>query len=336
MKKIFLSLVTIALMASCSTDDSNESPENTIPETETETESDIETDDDTQDPGNGLLRLVEVDAVNDLVTITNFGDGSLEVGDYFLCLGPGTYAAISGLTDDSTNLAPNESVSLNYDVNEMADGLGVFTVSEFGSSDPNILLDYVQWGAANQARSDQAVAAGRWDDVSNFASGVNVFTFDGNVTDFGSDFWEGEEEQNNGPAVLRILSVDATNDQVTLTNFGGETIDIDNYWLCLGPGTYARIGAITTEDTNLEAEETITLSYDVNPSQDGLSVFSINSFGSSDPTVLVDYVQWGAASQARSGQAVTAGRWGDVNNFVPTSTTYNYNGGATDVGVTFW
>lgn len=330
MKKIFLSVFTIALMASCSTDDSNESPDNTIPETETDGES--------QNTGTGLIRFTEVDASNDLVTITNFGDGSIDVGSYFLCLGPGTYAAISGLTDEGTVLEPNATITVDYDVNEEVDGLSVFTSTDFSSTNPNVLLDYVQWGGANQARVDQAVTAGRWDNVSNFVAGVDVFTFNGNAGDVGVAFWTGgeEQEENNGPGVLRILSVNAENDQVTLTNFGGSPLEIGDYWLCLGPGTYERVGAITTGDTNLEVNESITLAYDVNPAEDGLSIFSVNSFSSSDPTILVDYVQWGAAGQARAGQAVTAGRWDNTNNFVPSSSNYNYNGGATDVGVTFW
>lgn len=330
MKKLILPLFAFLVIVSCSTDDETLTPDTDQGNTGGDTE-------DTQEStGNGLLRITEVDAAGDLVTITNFGDGNLEVGDYFLCLGPGTYATIGGLTDESTSIEPNASLTVSYDVNPTADGLGVFTTNDFSSTDASILLDYVQYGADNQARVAQAVTAGRWDNASSFVAGVNVFSFTGDATDVGVNFWEGEEPAAPTPGVLRILAVDATNDVVTLVNFGDEAIEVGNYWLCLGPGTYARVGNIASGETSLEGGENIELSYDVDPVADGLSIFSTNTFGSSDPDVLLDYVQWGAASQPRSAQAVTAGRWDNTNNFVPQAASYEYAGGAGDVGVTFW
>ena len=318
MKKIILPLVALLAMAvSCSSDDDS-------------------TDDNTGGGEvEGVLRILSVDAENDLVTLTNLGEGTIDIGDYFLCLGPGTYRQISGQTTEDTNLELNETITVSYDVNPDADGLSIFSTNTFESSDPEILVDFVQWGAGDQPRVDQAVTAGRWDNANNFVEGVNIFTYNGGVADVGSTFWTGEEEaQEEG--ILRILSVDAVNDMVTLTNLGEGSIDIGDYFLCLGPGTYRQISGQTTEDTNLEPNETITVPYNVNPMEDGLSIFSTNSFTSSDPEILVDYVQWGAANQARSGQAVAAGRWDDVNNFVPENTEYEFIGGTEDIGVTFW
>ena len=216
----------------------------------------------------------------------------------------------------------------------MEDGLSVFSVDQFGSSDPEVLLDFVQWGAGNQPRSAQAVTAGRWDDTNNFVEGVNVFTYNGGVADVGSTFWTGEEAPEEG--ILRVLNVDAVNDMVTFVNLGEGSIDIGSYWLCLGPGTYRQVSQQTTDDTNLEPNEMITVPYDVNSMEDGLSIFSTNDFGSSDPEVLLDFVQWGAGNQPRSAQAVTAGRWDNANNFVEGVNVFTYNGGVADVGSTFW
>jgi len=280
-----------------------------------------------------IIRIEAVDAVNDEVILTNLGDATTEVGDYFLCLGPGTYAQVSNLTSESTSLSPNTSISLAYDMNPTADGLSIFTTNTFNSTDPNILLDYVQWGDANQPRVDQAVTAGRWDDVNNFVGQGSPYIFEGNATDFGSQFWAGTPLSDG---VLRILNVDTTTDQVTLTNLGGTSIDVASYFLCLGPGTYQQIGNITNAPTVLGANDTITLPYDMNPNADGLSIFANNSFSSSDPEILLDYVQWGSPDQARVGQAVAAGRWDDISNFVMGASPYDYIGGTSDVGVTFW
>lgn len=335
MKKIFLPLFPIVLLAmtlSCSTDDTTDAPETSVP--------DVEAPDETpEDNGFGILRITEVDATNDLVTLTNLGDGALEVGDFFLCLGPGTYATVGGLATGSTQVAPNASLTVGYDVDEDADGLGVFATNDFSTTDPSVLLDYVQWGGANQARVDQAVTAGRWDDTANFAPGVSLFTFNGDVASVGSTFWTGldeAEEEEEAVSIVRILNVDAEGDLVTLTNFGNTPVDVGTYWLCLGPGTYVNVGDVATGDTTLGENDTITLPYNVNPTADGLSIFTSTSFGSSDPTVLVDYVQWGAGNQARVGQAITAGRWDSADNFVPQAGEYEYTGGAQDVGVNFW
>lgn len=183
MKKIFLPIVAVlAMTLSCSTDDTSDAPETSVPDVGTP-------DDMSTDNGVGVLRITEVDATNDLVTITNLGDGALQVGDFFLCLGPGTYAGIGGLTDESTMLAPNASITLDYDMNEEVDGLSVFTNTDFETTDRNILLDYVQWGGANQARVDQAVTAGRWDNVDNFVPVAGEYEYTGGAQDVGVSFW---------------------------------------------------------------------------------------------------------------------------------------------------
>ncbi|WP_188373234.1 hypothetical protein [Winogradskyella haliclonae] len=281
-----------------------------------------------------IVRILQVDATADLVWLSNFGTESVDVGDYFLCLGPGTYVRVSDATNASTNLAPGENIMLSYDVNETEDGLSIFSTNTFGSSDPNILLDYVQWGAGNQARVAQAVTAGRWDNANNFVANGSPYVFNGNSDEFGSTFWEGTEEEES--TVVRIAQVNANTDQVWLANFGNVSVDVGDYFLCLGPGTYVRVSDATNASTNLAPGENVMLSYDVNETVGGLSIFSTNSFGSSDPNILLDYVQWGAGNQARVAQAVTAGRWDDANNFINGGPSYTFNGNADEFGSTFW
>ncbi len=279
-----------------------------------------------------VIRISEVNAITDQVVLSNFGNVNVDVGSYWLCLGPGTYAQVSNVATGSTDLAPNESITLTYDVNPTADGLSIFTTNTFGSSDPDVLIDFVQWGAGNQPRVDQAVTAGRWDNAANFVADGSPYTFTGNSEEFGSQFWGGTPQAG----VVRILQVNATTNQVVLSNFGNASIDVGSYWLCLGPGTYAQVSNVATTSTNLAPNESVTLSYNMDEVSDGLSIFSTNSFSSSDPDILLDYVQWGAADQARVSQAVTAGRWDDANNFVTGGSPYDFTGGASDVGVSFW
>ena len=147
---------------------------------------------------------------------------------------------------------------------------------------------------------------------------------------------EEQEENQTAESIIRIAQVNAVEDTIVLTNFGNETAEVGGFFLCLGPGTYANVGNIATGSTSLAPDASITLSYDVSETVDGFSLFSTNTFGSSDPEILLDYVQWGEGNQARVGQAVTAGRWNNANAFVPATTSFSFTGDATDVGDTFW
>jgi len=140
-----------------------------------------------------VFRVKEVNTSTNQIELINLGDMTDDIGSYWLCLGPGTYVQVSNATSGSTNLAPGESVTVNYNINPTADGFSLFSIPSFSSSDPSILVDYVQWGAANQSRVGQAVTAGVWDSASNFVSGDSPYVFTGSAADFGSTFWESED-----------------------------------------------------------------------------------------------------------------------------------------------
>lgn len=123
-----------------------------------------------------VFKYTNVNPITNQLTITNTGNVAGDIGDYWLCLGPGTYQQIDGITTDPTLLSPGTSLSLGYAMNEANDGLSLFSTNSFGSSDPTILLDFVQWGSGNQARAGQGVAAGRWDNVASFVSGIAPYT----------------------------------------------------------------------------------------------------------------------------------------------------------------
>ena len=129
-----------------------------------------------------------------------------------------------------------------------------------------------------------------------------------------------------------FTNVNPIENLLTITNPTGATIDLSDYQLCLGPGTYRRIGDLPPVSGNimLEAGENLVLSYGLNNTQAGLSLFSEGgNFGSTDPTILIDFVQWGDANQPRSAQAVAAGRWDDGNNFVTGAFPYTTDTGGT-------
>lgn len=149
--------------------------------------------------------------------------------------------------------------------------------------------------------------------------------------------------------VIRIASLDPGGDAIILENLGDSTLDISGYWLCLGPGQYNALNDYTEIVGDLILDPTpeaviidltsgsggVTALPD---SMGGLGLFSTNSFSSSNPDTLIDYVQWGAADQARVGQAVTAGRWDDPSSFLSgdAGTGYAFLGEANEIGISGW
>ncbi len=114
-----------------------------------------------------------------------------------------------------------------------------------------------------------------------------------------------------------------TGDLVEILNTGTTNADLSDFWLCLGPGTYQRIGTLTAQSgsiTDLGPGEYLVLPYTMPDTDGGLGLYSTNTFA--DANAIVDFVQWGSAGSARENVAVQAGVW-TVGEFVPTITNVN-------------
>lgn len=105
-------------------------------------------------------------------------------------------------------------------------------------------------------------------------------------------------------------------DTIEILNNGTESVDLTNYWLCLGPGQYVEIGTLTpiSGSIDLASAEYLVVSYDLPDSEGGLGLYNTNEFTNSD--ALVDFVQWGATGSARENVAIAAGQW-IAGDFVP-------------------
>ena len=265
--------------------------------------------------------ITELNPITESVTIMNTGTQAQDITNYWVCLGPGNYRQLTALTVTSGDydLNPSEAVTFTFDLlNESNGGLSFFTTNTFGSTDPNVLLDYVQWGAANQPRVGQAITAGRWDDAAGFVDGMAPYT---TTTGGSAAAWS-----TTSAIDFTITGLNPITDAVTITNTGSQAEDITNYWVCLGPGNYRQLTAlpVTSGDYDLNPSEAVTFTFDLlNESNGGLSFFSTNTFGSSDPDILLDYVQWGAPNQPRVGQAITAGRWGSADDYLSCPAPYS-------------
>ncbi len=127
---------------------------------------------------------------------------------------------------------------------------------------------------------------------------------------------------DNGPdpvennVVLNEVRYQGT-DLVEIFNRGDQEADLNDYWLCLGPGTYQRIGDLTPQSGNvvIPAGGYLVLSYNLPDTDGGLGLYSTNEFANSD--AIVDFVQYGSGGSAREDVAVAAGIW-TAGEFVPT------------------
>ncbi|MBQ4821108.1 spondin domain-containing protein [Aquimarina sp. MMG016] len=105
-------------------------------------------------------------------------------------------------------------------------------------------------------------------------------------------------------------------DLIEIFNRGNQEADLSDYWLCLGPGTYQRIGDLTPESGNIviPGGEYLVLSYNLPDTEGGLGLYSSNAF--TDANAIVDFLQYGSGASAREDVAVTAGLW-TAGDFIP-------------------
>ncbi len=128
---------------------------------------------------------------------------------------------------------------------------------------------------------------------------------------------------------VKYTYINTEDQKVILTNLGDVSQDIGGYWFCLGPGAYIPISqsitasGLSTEDRILEPGASIMLNYDrLNPVSGGLALFANANFESEDPSIVLDFVQWGSGGHIRTEQAVTAGRWNNANEFLTVPSPY--------------
>lgn len=326
MKQNFIKLMALSLLAvGCSEDDTVvDIPETNGPEV----------------TGQASFVINEVAYQGNKIEILNNGNATADLGSHYICLGPGAYAQIANLeVEGSLNLAPGAFATLTYDLPAQSGGLGLYSADQFTNA--NAMVDFVQWGAAGNARENVAVEAGLWtagDFVPVLGDANNTIIYDGDgngvanwsetsTVTFGAENVLTMPEQMKQSIVLNEVQYGNLN-YVEIFNNGDVALDLSGYWLCLGPGGYAQIGNLTpkTGTIELQAGEFLVLPFEMPDTQGGLGLYSTNSFTSSD--AIVDFVQWGAAGSARENVAADAGIW-NAGDFVPTvglSASIEYDG----------
>jgi len=99
-------------------------------------------------------------------------------------------------------------------------------------------------------------------------------------------------------------------DWVEIVNQGEEPADISDYWLCLGPATYQQVSDLTVlaGDTTIPVGGFLVVGYSLPDTDAGIGLYADNS-DFTDPSTIVDFVQYGAGGTTREAVAVAAGIW---------------------------
>ncbi len=319
MKKTMLSaFAVLSILASCSDDDDAVA---------------VVQPDDQGEVANVVLNEVQYRGT-DQIEILNKGQEAADLNDFWLCLGPGNYQRIGDLTPISgnTTVPAGGFVVLPMSLPDTEGGIGLYATNEFTNADA--IVDFVQYGAAGSPRESVAVAAGLWtagEFVPEVTSDNHSIIFDGDGN--GAANWAETTTPTFGAANMLMAPVRSVvfnevnygeNKLIELYNKGNVTVDLDPYWLCLGPGQYIQIENITPESGNkqLAPGEFLVLNWNELGDSEGLGLYSNNSFGSSD--AIIDFVQWGASGSARENVAVGAGIW-TAGEYVPNVALGSYS-----------
>ena len=293
---LLIGLLGLTVLFSCSSDD---------PEVGGGPDLDVE-----QNTGVVINEISHIGT--DWIEIYNPTNETIDISSFYLCLGPGTYSQISELSilSGSTNLEAGSFVVISdYFLPNDGGGLGLFEDSSFGSADS--IIDFVQYGVAGTPRENVAVEAGIWD-VGTFVPLAsvegNTLAFEGNGS--GADSWSETITPTVGGAnvfttlergievrttvVFNEISYASDNDWIELYNPTNEDVDISNYFLCLGPGTYRSVSSLLSQDSVvLGSNDLIVVSgYNLPDALAALSLYrNNNDFESSEN--IIDFVQYG-------------------------------------------
>lgn len=287
------------------------------------------------------IRIVMVDASQDQVTLKNFGDSEADISEYFFCR-QRDYTPFSSTPNDADDLvlAQDEEVTFTISVADEASDVAIYNTGG-AFADANALADFMQFGASftNNGREAVAVEKGIWT-AGEFIAGGSPFSYIGDGAEDGAGFWVDDTN-------IRMVRINPATDEVTIKNFDTQTKDISGYFFCTTLGVYPSFTATTdveiiSGDLTLDPDEEVTLKVLTTGGvvDDNGAIFLFSSdvlgFNNANGVVLRDFAQWDAGNGFRAENAVNAGRWDDVANFIDGNEPFVYEGGGDDTGAGFW
>lgn len=154
-----------------------------------------------QGGGDGCIRIISVDPATDFITISNTTNGTIDLGSYRLCslfsyTGSGIAAGATTVFGNINAVPSNDIVIVLWPINDVAADVALYEPT--GSfSDPNAMVDFMQYGSAGNGREGEAVSAGLWS-AGQFVPGANTMVWAGACSDHSVSNWvtTGIEEFN--------------------------------------------------------------------------------------------------------------------------------------------
>ena len=287
------------------------------------------------------VRITHVNPINDQITIKNFGIDEANVGDLILCARSqytfGSIASETTLINGSFNVATGDSVTVQWpnQLDDISSDLSLYETTLF--TDPNEMVDFMQYGAGGLGRENIAVLKGIWT-AGDFVENPGPFQFFGNLGDYGLSFWSNTPPE---PLVfdVRITHVNPINDQITIKNFGIDEANIGDLILCAR--SQYTFGSIASETTlingsfNVATGDSVTVQWlnQLDDVSSDLSLYETTLF--TDPNEMVDFMQYGAGGLGRENIAVLKGIW-TAGDFVENPGPFQFFGNLTDYGSAFW
>ena len=289
--------------------------------------------------GASNIRIVEVDAINDQITLKNFGDADGDISSYFFC-NQRRYVAFSETENNGSDfiLTPNEEISFTISINDNASDVAIYNRGGAFTS-ASAMVDFMQYGASfagNGGREDVAVEKGIWT-AGEFVEGGSPYAYEGDGATNGASTWEAQEVLPDESSTVRLLSIDPLNDVVTLKNFGDTEEDISGYFFCRRKG-YAGLSTLTvvSGDLLLSSDEEVQFTISVDDTSSDFALYA-NNEGFANADNIIDFFQFGSdiGDDGRISVAVEAGIW-DAGEFLEGNAPFIFEGGVEDFGSSFW
>ncbi len=177
---------------------------------------------------NGQIVINEI-LPDGTVELKNTGTSIVDVSGYFLCDFP-AYQSISNSTLDCGNMMmmPGSLLTVNnFNTIDGQDGeMGLYSSPNY--TNPDAMVDYVEWGSTGHQRSSVAVNANIWTDGDFVASFVGSLSYDGEG-DSSTDWSSGTSTicEDNEPPCSVNGGIISTNDPTNICVDGiGDPINV--------------------------------------------------------------------------------------------------------------
>jgi hypothetical protein len=137
---------------------------------------------------------------------------------------------------------------------------------------------------------------------------------------------------------VRIIAVNESTNQITLKNFGSCLQNVSSLQLS-SSGLTLNVSSTTLISGSLilNPNSSLVVQWNAFPASSSIGNLSLHEAGAliTDPSKIIDFMQWGAAGQGAESVANSAGKWVS-GTFITDLSPFTYIGNGLQNGVSFW